>query len=185
MIGSTGPTRRLAIAAAAAVSLLAASCRPSVPADFGADGPMFEPERFFAGRTESWGVIEGRGGAPRGRLRTETSGRLDGAILVVDQTLRFDDGETRDRSWRLARRGEHAYLVTATDIVGEGSAERYGRAFKMVYDLQLMPGSRWRTVHASQWLYLMDDGATVLSRLTLSKLGVTVATVSEIFRRSP
>lgn len=184
MIGSGGFERRLAIAVTA-VCLLVASCSPYQPADFAADGPTFDPARFFVGRTASWGVIESRGGAPLRRLRTATSGRLDGDLLVVDQRLTFDDGETRDRTWRLTRRDDHAYAVTASDIAGEGRAERYGRAFKMVYDLQLTPGSRWRTLHATQWLYLMDDGSTVLSRLTLSKLGVTVAMVSEVFQRMP
>lgn len=167
------------------LTLVLASCAPLTPQDFAGTDPPMLPERFFAGVTRSSGVIEARSGAPLRRLRTETRGRMEGDVLVLDQTLRFDDGETRDRSWRLRRTGDGRYTATATDVVGEVRGESAGRALKLEYQLQLTPGSRWRTAHAEQWMYLMDDGRTLLSRLTLSKLGIVVATVSEIFQKAP
>lgn len=175
--------RRLRLTAGL-LSLVMASCSPLEPQDFAGTGPVLLPERFFAGETRSFGVIEARSGGPLRRLRTETKGRMEVDVLVLDQTLRFDDGETRERSWRLHRVGEGRYAATATDIVGEVQGESAGRALKLEYELQLTPGSRWRTAHAEQWMYLMDDGRTLLSRLTLSKLGIVVATVSETFQKA-
>lgn len=174
--------RRLRLAGL--LSLVLAACSPLEPQDFAGRGPVLRPEQFFTGETRSFGVIEARSGAPLGRLRTETSGRMEGGVLVIDQTLRFDDGEIRRRSWRLRRAGDGRYAATATDITGEARGESVGRAFKLQYQLQLTPDSRWRTASAEQWMYLMDDGRTLLSRLTLSKLGVVVATVSEIFQKT-
>lgn len=165
------------------ISLLA-SCSPLTPRDFADTAPAFAPERFFEGATSSWGVIEGRSGEPLRSLRTETSGRLGGdGVLELDQTLTFSDGEVRRRSWRLVRVGEGGYRATASDIDGEAVGEARGRAFRMEYELQLQPGSRWKTAHATHWMYLADDGETMLNRVVLSRFGVVLATVSETFRR--
>ena len=157
---------------------------PLVVRDFAGTSPAFAPERFFEGATSSYGVIEGRSGEPLRSLRTETSGRVAGdGALELDQTLTFGDGEVRRRSWRLVRVGEGRYRATASDISGEAVGEASGRALRMEYALQLAPGSRWRTAHATHWMYLADDGETMLNRVVLSKFGVVLATVSETFRR--
>ena len=171
---------------AAALAALLTACSPLVVRDFAGTSPVFAPERFFEGATSSWGVIEGRSGEPLRSLRTETSGRVAGdGALELDQTLTFGDGEVRRRSWRLVRVGEGKYRATASDISGEAVGEASGRALRMEYALQLAPGSRWRTAHATHWMYLADDGETMLNRVVLSKFGVVLATVSETFRRRP
>jgi hypothetical protein len=174
--------------AAAACALLAAGCggggAPLPPGRFGgAGGPALEPERFFEGRTISFGVFENRGGAPTGWFSTETEGRRDGAALVLDQTVRLGDGTVQRRQWRLRRLDAHRYEATAGPVVGTAVGEAHGRVFRWAYTLSLPPGDWLRRVEFEHWMYLADDGETLLNRFTVRKLGVVVARASEVFHR--
>ncbi len=73
----------LACAALAAVTLLSAGCRTLTPESFAGAAPRFEPDRYFAGPTRSWGVMESRSGRPKSRFHTEMMGRRDGPTLPM------------------------------------------------------------------------------------------------------
>lgn len=154
------------------------------PADFaGAGGPALEPDRFFEGRVSSFGVFEGGGGAPTGRFSTESTGRRDGDALVLDQTVRLGDGTEQRRQWRLRRVDAHRYEATAEPVAGVAAGEAHGRVFHWTYTLSLPPGDWLRRVEFEHWMYLADDGETLLNRITVRKLGVVVARASEVFHR--
>ncbi len=61
------------------VAILCAGCATKSIASFQNGRPIFNPERYFAGHTDSWGIFENRAGQPTGVLRTETQGQGDGA----------------------------------------------------------------------------------------------------------
>ena len=179
----TRATRRFA----ALCSLLAAvGCggAPLLPSAFGdAGGPALEPERYFEGRTLSFGVFEDGAGAPTGRFSTEAVGRHEGDALVLDQTVRLGDGSVQRRQWRLRRVDAHRYEATAGPVVGTAVGEAHGRVFHWTYTLSLPPGDWLRRVEFEHWMYLADDGETLLNRITVRKLGVVVARASEVFHR--
>ena len=52
-------------------------------AQFAADGPPFDPVRFFQGPIHSWGVLENRSGGPTDVVRTEGVGVAEGADGVA------------------------------------------------------------------------------------------------------
>ena len=180
-----------AVAALAAVLLLGAiGCggdAPLAPSAFGGGGggPALEPERFFEGRTLSFGVFENAGGAPTGRFSTEATGRREGDALVLDQTVRLGDGSVQERQWRLRRVDAHRYEATAGPVVGIATGEAHGRVFHWTYTLALPPGDWLRRVEFEHWMYLAEDGETLLNRFTVRKLGVVVARASEVFQRAP
>ena len=182
MVG-TGWARALA----AVLPVLAAGCGGGEPlppeALRAAGGPVLEPERYFEGRTSSFGVFENSGGAPTGRFSTEAVGRREGDALVLDQTIRFGDGSVMQRQWRLRRVDAHRYEATAGPVSGTAYGQANGRVFHWTYTLSLPPGDWLRRVKFEHWMHLADDGETLLNRITIRKLGVVVGRASEVFRR--
>ena len=159
-------------------------CTALAPADFAGGTPRFEPETFFAGHVHSWGVVENRSGDPRQRFTTDLVGRRDGETLVIAQHFSFDDGETQERVWRLRRLDEHRYEATASDVVGPATGEAWGNAFRWEYTLATDPGNPLKNVDVKQWMYGLGDGSTMMNRVTVTKLGIVVAEVTEFFQKA-
>lgn len=155
------------------------------PQRFEEGKPIFEPERYFSGRTQSWGVFEDGKANPRKRFKSEAIGAWRNGELALAQKFTFDDGTTQRRNWRLRRLDKHRYVATANDVVGTGTGEAHGNAFRWEYTVALQPGNPLSHVHLTQWMYLQPDGRTVMNRGTIRKLGVQVGQLSETFQRSP
>ena len=164
---------------------LAGCSAPLEPAAFETGAPRFEPDRFFEGRTRSWGVFENRSGEPTSRFETSAFGRREGEELVITQDFTFDDGRRQQRVWRLRRLDAHRYEATANDVVGTATGEAWGNAFRWRYTLALEPGNPVKDVDLLQWMYAQEDGSVMMNRATISKLGVILAEVTEFFRRLP
>ena len=77
----------------------------------------------------------------------------------------------------------HRYEATAGPVVGTAVGEAHGRVFHWTYTLSLPPGDWLRRVEFEHWMYLADDGETLLNRIAVRKLGVVVARASEVFHR--
>lgn len=166
--------------------LSAAGCsRALEPQDFADQQPGFAPDRFFEGRAASWGVFETASGAPTGRFTTSSDGQrqADGSLLLR-QHLTYDDGRQTDRVWRLRRTAPGLYQGSLSDGVGPVRGQAAGNAFHFTYTLALRPGTRLATVDVDQWMYGQPDGS-MLNRLTVRKLGIVVAMVTEHFCRGP
>jgi hypothetical protein len=171
---------------AAWLLLLAGACsEPLDPDSFAGVEPRLEPDRFFEGRTRSRGVVEDRSGEPRRRFTTEAVGHRDGAVLVLTQDLKFEDGETQRRVWRLRRTATHSYEATANAVVGAAAGEAHGNAFRWSYTLALGPDAAVSSVDLRHWMYLQDGGATLVNRVAITKLGFVVGQVTEYFHRVP
>ncbi len=174
--------RALALLAAL---VLFAGCSHLQPQDFARVAPRFDPVAFYTGHTQSWGVFEDRTGAHPSRwFTTDCLGHRENGELVLDQTFTYGDGSQQHRHWHIRRLDEHRYEATANDVVGTGHGEAYGNAFHWEYTVALKPGNPLFNVRLEQWMYLQADGRTMLNRGTVSKLGVTVAQITEEFRQS-
>ena len=77
----------------------------------------------------------------------------------------------------------HRYEATAGPVVGAAVGEAHGRTFHWAYTLSLPPGDWLRRVEFEHWMYLADDGETLLNRFTVRKLGFVVARAAEVFHR--
>jgi hypothetical protein len=173
---------RLSLFALSLATCLAAGCdqTTSAPVSTG-EGPAFDPVAFFEGHTTSWGVIEGRSGAPTQRIVTDSHGERDGADrLRMIQHLSFQDGTTQERDWVLWRSAPDRFDATANDMVGTAKGEVGGRTFHWQWVLARSPGNPLMNVTMQQWMYRMDDGSVTI-RTTVSKLGFIVAEVTEQF----
>ncbi len=169
---------------AALLSLAFSSCTTSKSvASFHAGRPIFAPEKYFAGRTHSWGVFETRGGEPTSILHTQTQGHFDGQYLHFEQDLEFEKGRKEHRSWLVRRVDAHHYTATGTGIVGTARAVAYGNTFHLDFTIDALPGNPLGHLHMSQWMYLQPDGVTMVNRDTLTKAGIVVAHITEQFHK--
>lgn len=166
--------------------LLLAACDAALPvAKFAGSKPEFDPLRFFSGHVRSWGVVENRSGEPTDTVATDCEGQIepDGSLRMA-QRLNFGDGSAKTREWHMRRTGPGTYEATATGMVGTGQGTAAGRVFHLAWILDAKPGNPLANVAMDQWMYLQDGGAMV-NRTTISKLGVTLASVTERFAPEP
>ena len=165
------------------MTLIFAGCASVQPEHFAGTKPTFDPVAYFTGHTHSRGVFENRSGDPSKRFATDCTGRLDGGVLVLDQTFTYEDGSRQQRHWRIRRVAAHRYEATANDVAGTGTGEAYGNAFHWEYTVALKPGNPLFNVRLKQWMYLQADGRTMVNRGSVNKFGVQVAQITEQFRR--
>ena len=166
----------LAVASIAVVIACLSSCTPALPpSSFAGGTPEMRPEIFFAGATNSTGVLENCAGAPTRRFHVEGSGRVlpDGDLRLV-QRIMFDGQAPEQRTWVLHRVDPHHYTATLTDASGPVTAEAYGNLFHLRYPMRHPFGGEME-----QWLYLQPDGRTVMNEATVTVVGVVAAHLSE------
>jgi hypothetical protein len=167
-----------------AALVLAGCSKPMAPERFAGTLPAFDPISFWTGHTHSWGVVENRAGEPTEIVQTDCVGEAEGPdALHMRQTLTESDGTVTHRDWHLRRTGPGRFEATANDMVGVAHGQAAGRAFH--WDWVWAAGGngnalKYVTMH--QWMYLMDGG-TMMNRTVVTKLGITVAQVSEQFSR--
>jgi hypothetical protein len=172
---------RVLMIAALAIGLCGCA---SEPIEGFKDGrPALKPERYFAGRAHSWGILETPSGKPKEVLHTRTTGKWDGRCLHFEQDILFERENSQHRSWLVRRLDGHHYSATGTGIIGTAYGEAWGNAFHLEFTLDALPGNPLGRVRMSQWMYLQADGATLVNRDTLTKNGFIVAEITEQFRK--
>lgn len=172
----------MAVTLAGICLAMLAGCSSLRVEQFAGGAPVFDPLAYFTGKTHSWGVFENRSGQPTRRFQTACVGRMEGGVLVLDQDFTYDDGHHQLRHWRIRRVDAHRFEATANDVVGTGTGEAYGNAFRWEYTVALKPGNPLFNVRLKQWMYLQPPGQTLFNRGTVRALGVEVAQIAEEFR---
>jgi hypothetical protein len=163
------------------MAALLGGCASRPIESFGDGKPLLKPETYFAGNTHSWGIFETPGGQPSKIIHTETSGRWDGVALHFEQDLIIEGDATKHRSWVIRRLDEHHYTATGTGIIGVAHGTAFGNVFHLDFTLDAVPGNPLGHVHMSQWMYLQPDGRTLVNRDTLTKAGVIITEITELF----
>ncbi|MCX5513653.1 DUF3833 domain-containing protein [Kaistia algarum] len=136
------------------------------------------------------GVASGEGrfksaliGLDRGFTVT-TIGRQSGAVFVLDQQFRFDNGEIDRRVWRFRRIAPGRYAGTRKDVVGEAVVKVDGGRITMAYDVVVprKDGSRL-TLHFEDSVSRQGP-RTVLNKAVIYTLGIPVGSVeAKLVRR--
>ncbi len=172
---------RMLLLAGLAVGM--SGCASKATTAFTEGRPIFKPEKFFAGHTHSWGIFETRSGKPTQILRTYTDGHSQDGVLHFEQDIVFEHGKRQHRSWLIRRLDEHRYSAIGTGIVGTARGEAWGNAFHLDFTMAALGGNPLGHVRMSQWMYLQEDGVTMINRAVVTKAGVIVAEVTEQFRK--
>lgn len=154
-----------------------------VPAErYEGQTPALVLEDYFTGETTAWGIFQNREGEVVRRFTVDIDGRMDGAVLVLEESFAYADGETDRRVWRIERIDEHRYRGRAGDVVGVAEGTRYGNALNWRYTVALeTDGQTWH-VTFNDWMYLLEDDVLV-NRAEVSKWGFHVGDVTIFFRK--
>ena len=164
------------------LTLLLAGCSSMDINDFRGTQPELDIHDYFQGELRAWGIVENRSGVATRQFTVDMVGRLEGDTLVLEEDFEYADGETDRRVWRIRKEGEHRYVGTAGDVIGEARGEARGRAFHWEYKVDLKVGDDTYRVAFDDWMYRQEDDV-VINRATITKWGFEVAQVTVVFQK--
>jgi hypothetical protein len=164
-----------------ASTILNSGCASNRHQDFAGSTTRFELIRFFTGHCRSWGVFENPSGQPQRYFTCNSYGQCDTAgDLTLTQHFLFSDGKAQLRVWQIHQVDSTHLEATAYDIIGVARGVGFGNAVILEYTITLDRHNPMATVHIRQWIYQLEEMDSVMTRLVITKLGLTVVEVSEV-----
>jgi Protein of unknown function (DUF3833) len=135
-----------------------------------------EPLSFFAGRTESAGLVKI---IMRDAYQSHSVGlgriESDGSLSLVQQV--FEQGkQPTTRRWLIRKTGLGHYSGTMSDASGPVAIDQVGRQFRFRFRLK-------NNLSVEQWVSPSSDGVTARNLMTVRKFGFVVATGDGTIRR--
>ncbi len=103
--------------------------------------PAFDPQAWFAGRTDAYGLFEALGRARFG-FRTWLEGAPTPDGFTLRERFLYDTGERWERTWRFARAGGGAWTARAENTPEPGTLRAQGSAARMVYVADMPSGGK-------------------------------------------
>ena len=171
-------TRRTAVAGLAAL----ATAPLSACATGGAPEPLreadFDPETWFEGRTDAYGLFESFGRARFG-FRTWLQGDRTPDGFTLRERFLYDTGERWERTWRFVREGAGAWSAAAENTVRPGRLLAQGSAARMAYVADMPSGGHLQRLRFD--MRLNRVGAVVQNRSDISKFGLPVGRLTMTF----
>jgi hypothetical protein len=161
--------RRFQLAFAAPI--LATLCAPAA-------AQSADPMRFFAGRTESDGIVKVLFHKPY-RTHSTSVGWIepDGSLVLVQKVE--DDGKPPlERRWRVRETGPAHWTATMTQAVGPVAIDRVGGRYRFRFT---MAGH----LNVEQWLTPLPGATAARTLIKVRKFGLTVATTEGVVRKLP
>jgi hypothetical protein len=146
---------------------------------------VFDPVRFFEGRSVAYGLFEDRRGRVRRKMTVQLVGTRRGDTLTLDEQFFYDDGTTEQRTWTMTREGGSSFKASSPDCVGEAVGTAGPQSSRMVYDFKLkMPKSgRSIVVSFDDRMHQVSD-TLVINRATVSKWGFRVGEVYLVMQKA-
>ena len=157
--------------AGAVVASLAAlpAASPAQPAR------SFDPVVFFSGRTTGEGSLKKLFSSAQA-THVIGRGRMEGVVLVLDQTVTIAGEKPRDRQWRLRAAGPGQWTGTLSDARGAVNASAAGAVLTIAYTSNDGMG-------IVQNVTLAADGRSARNLMKVKKFGMAVATLDETITR--
>lgn len=160
------------------------SFRAQRPADYAAEGPVFDLRTALSGNYVAHGVIFDYSGRANVRFTAEISGTFDESGGVLAERFVYDGMDEADtREWQIRFDGPDRFTATAADVVGPAEGVVSGNSIRMTYRLQLPERAGGHVLDVVDWLYLMQDG-TVVNRSEMRKFSIKAAELFAVFRRA-
>lgn len=178
-------SRRALLSAAVLGTLPQLGCSAMQIDEFTGSEPRLVLEQYFQGRTRGWGVVQDRFGTLRRQFQVEAEGVWDEATstLSLVETYRFSDGFVDVLRWTIRRQADGRYVGDEPHLVGAAEGRQAGNAFHWTYvrDVPQPDGSQKLTF--DDWFWLQPD-EVLISRASMRKLGIEVATLSLFYRKA-
>ena len=162
------PIPRLAIAATATI-LAAPLATASVPA-------QVDPLGFFEGRTETRGTVKVMFHKPYA-TRSIGVGRIeqDGSLTLVQRVE--DEGKApHERRWHVRRTAPGEFVASMSEAIGPVTIERIGERYRFNFRLK-------GNLRAEQILTPLPGGRSARNRVSVKRMGITVATTDGTIRK--
>jgi Protein of unknown function (DUF3833) len=176
------PSRRHALAAAAALALGACASAPT-PGVYASESPKLDLRRYFDGPLTAHGIFTDRSGKVVRRFTVKMMCTWSGNQGVLDEDFSYSDGKKDKRVWRLTDLGNGRYSGRADDVVGEAEGTAAGNALNWRYTLALKVDERVINVQFDDWMYLMDE-RVMLNKAAMSKFGIYLGEVTLAFTKN-
>lgn len=164
------------------VVCLLTGCASNEVAQYAAERPLLELDRFFNGKVIAHGIFQNRSGQVVRRFTVDMDGRWEGNQGVLDERFTYSDGKTERRIWRLTKTESGRYTGTADDVVGVANGQTSGNAFQWAYTLKLPVDGSIYEVQFDDWMYLIND-KVMLNRASMSKFGIRLGEVTLSFHK--
>jgi len=159
-----------------------AGCASITPADYAAEKPVLDLQRYFDGVVEGWGMVQDRSGKVLRRFHVRMECTWRGNEGRLDEWFEWSDGKREQRVWNVVKRDGGRYTGTAGDVVGEATGVAAGNALQWRYVLRLPEDQGGWAVDIDDWMWLVDE-RTLLNRSTITKFGIRFAEITIAFRR--
>jgi hypothetical protein len=173
--------RALRAALALTSVLFVSDCASFQAQDSARSRSHFELILFFTGRSRSWGVFENSHGQPKRYFTCDSYGKRNtSGDLTLNQHFLFSDGKTQNRVWHIHQVDSCHWKASADDMVGVAQAVKSGNTVSLGYTIALDRKNPLATVHIRQWIYQPEESGCLMTRLVITKLGVTIFQVSEV-----
>lgn len=157
-----------------AAGAILAALPVSVPAQ-SPSARIFDPVAFFDGRTTGEGRLKKIMAAAQA-TRVTGRGRIEGGVLVLDQSVAIAGEPRRERQWRLHAVAPGRWAGTLSDARGPVTASAAGAVLTIAYTSNDGMG-------IVQAVTLAPDGRSARNRMKVRKFGMTVATLDETITR--
>lgn len=154
-----------------------------------AEAPVFDPFAFFLGTSEGTGTLT-KAMAENVPVRVSSTGRIveeasretawaapPRRVMVLDQIIHEGDKPPRKRQWRIHEVAPGRYAGSLTGALSPIEGRSQGN--RMVLRFIVKDGLSVR-----QELTLSADGQRAANVMTVTKLGMTVAVLSEDIRKT-
>ena len=142
-----------------------------------APAQSFDPLVFFTGPTRGAGSLKVKF-KPAVPIRIESRGKPDGkGGIILLQTISEGTKPARQNRWSLRPTSPTTLTGSATNSPGPIRGRMNGNRLLLNY---AMKGG----MKAEQILTLQPGGLSVLSRMTIKRLGITVARVEEVITKA-
>lgn len=146
------------------------------------DGSTFRMEDFFVGRAAGFGLFQDPFGAVRRRFAIDVVGEMRDGVLVLNEHLRFEDGQEERRVWRMQPRGGGRYEGRTQDLPGVARGLVKDGALAWSYPFDLALGSRTLRVRYEE-SFTPLGGGLLMNRARVSKWGLPLGQVSIVFQQ--
>ncbi len=158
-----------------AFSVLAA-CSSVTVQDYADDQLKLEPEKFFDGNLNAYGVIKDRSGKVTRRFEASILASWENGIGTLDEDFVFDDGEQQKRIWTLTPNGQGGFSATAGDVVGNGTLSYAGNSMFLEYVLRIPYNDGTLDVGVDDRMYLVSENV-LINKSVLKKFGLRVGEI--------
>lgn len=145
--------------------------------DFADKKPTLLLEKYLSQPLFGRGIFIDAAGNVATRFTLKTVGSFDGSTITLHENLRYESGETHQRTFLIRKLDEHNYEATCDELVGVGKIEVFGNALRWRYYLKEdSTQGKNITVYFDDWMFASEDGY-LLDYARVSKFGFPVGTV--------